>query len=376
MIIEVRKGHESTIEHVRELAADAGCFIDVIHGRGISDTIHIIGDARPLLSRQGYFADLPGVVNCWQITCDYKNIARTVEGSNGNVVECERRTVGIPGPDGHVRRVGNARHLFIVGPCTVQSSEQVLSIARSARKLGEEFGILDRIMLRGGAFKPRTRPTDFRGLGMDGIKLMDEAREESGLPYVTEVMDHNLVPEIAEHADVFQIGTRNAQDFDLLEAVGRARKPVVLKRGFGNEAAEWFSAAEYIANQGNLDIILCERGVKTLFAKEGYCRNTPDFNVIRYAREKTMLPVIFDPSHAAGNDRLVCDNLLASLAFQADGSITETIHDEAFRKHQLCDARQALVMEMYREIVAAMLKFEGSINGHLECIDEYFTARK
>jgi 3-deoxy-7-phosphoheptulonate synthase len=375
MIIEVHKGYENTVQCIRELAAEVGAFVDVIHGRGISDTIHIIGDARPLFGRQGYIADLPGVVNCWQITCDYKNIARTVEGSNGNVVELERRTISIPGPDGRVRKVGNAPHLFIVGPCTVQSSEQVLSIARAARKLGEELGIVDRIMLRGGAFKPRTRPTDFRGLGMEGIKLMDEAREESGLPYVTEVMDHNLVQEIAEHADMFQIGTRNAQDFDLLEAVGRSGKPVLLKRGFGNEAAEWFSAAEYIANQGNLDIVLCERGVKTLFAKEGYCRNTPDFNVIRYAREKTILPVIFDPSHAAGNDRFVCDNLMAAMAFQADGSITEAIHDEAFRKHQLCDARQALVMDMYREVVEAMLKFEENISGHLRRIDSYFAAR-
>jgi 3-deoxy-7-phosphoheptulonate synthase len=375
MIIEVRKGHESTVQHIRDLAAEVGVMVDVMHGRHISDTLHIIGDARPLLVRQGYIADLPGVVNCWQITCDYKNIARTVEGNNGEAIERERRTVHIPGPDGHVRYVGNAPHLFIVGPCTIQSFGQGVSIARAARKLGEELGIVDRIMLRGGAFKPRTRPTDFRGLGMEGIKLMDEVREESGLPYVTEVMDHNLVDEIAQHADMFQIGTRNAQDFDLLEAVGRSGKPVVLKRGFGNEAAEWFSAAEYIANQGNLDIVLCERGVKTLFAKEGYCRNTPDFNVIRHAREKTILPVIFDPSHAAGNDRLVCDNLMAAMAFQTDGSITETIHDEAFRKNQLCDARQALVMDMYREVVEAMLKFEKNIGGHLRRIDDYFVAR-
>ncbi len=375
MIIEIRKGHDDTIQHIRDLAAEVGVFIDIIHGHSISDTLHVIGDARPLLGRQGYIADLPGVEHCWQITCDYKNIARTVEGSNGEAVRRKRRTVIIPGPDGHVRKVGNAPHLFIVGPCTVQTSEQVLNIARTVRKLGEDLGIVDRIMLRGGAYKPRTRPTDFRGLGMEGIKLMDEAREQTGLPYVTEVMDHNLVEEIAAHADMLQIGTRNAQDFDLLEAVGRSGKPVMLKRGFGNEAAEWFSAGEYIANQGNLNIILCERGVKTLFAKEGYCRNTPDYNVIRHAREKTILPVVFDPSHAAGDDRLVCENLMGSMAFQADGSITETIHNEAFRKDQLCDARQALVIDMYREVVEAMLKFEQSINLHLQRIDSYFASR-
>lgn len=375
MIIEIRKDHDDTIQRLRELAKDTGVSVDMIYGQTLSDTLHVIGDARPLLSHQGYIRDLPGVINCWQITCDYKNITRIVAGKNGETVVRTRRTVHIPGPDGLVRKVGKAPHLFIVGPCTVQAPEQVLTIARAARQLGEEFGILDRIMLRGGAYKPRTRPTDFRGLGMDGIKMMDEARQETGLPYVTEIMDHTLVDELAEHADMFQIGTRNAQDFDLLEAVGRSGKPVLLKRGFGNEAAEWFSAAEYVANQGNLNIILCERGVKTLFAKAGYCRNTPDFNVIRHAHEKTMLPVIFDPSHAAGDDRIVCENLLAALAYQADGSITETIHTEDFRRHQLCDAQQALAMDMYREVVEAMLKFETTISGHLQRVDDYFAVR-
>ena len=217
------------------------------------------------------------------------------------------------------------------------------------------------MMIRGGAFKPRTNPTSWRGLGMRGIEMLDAAREETGIPYVTEVMDHNLVEQIGEHADMLQIGTRNAQNFDLLETVGRFGKPVIYKRGFGNEAKEWFNAAEYIANQGNLDIILCERGMKTLFTKGGYCRNQPDLNVIGHARRQTILPVIFDPSHVAGDHRFVAENFMASCGHLVDGTITESLHDEDFRSEQLCDAAQALHMERYANLVEAVLKFEEHI---------------
>lgn len=213
-------------------------------------------------------------------------------------------------------------------------------------------------------------------MGWDGIKLLDRVKEETGLPYVTEVMDHTMAEEVSKHADMIQIGTRNAQDFELLEAVGRTGKPVILKRGFGNEAIEWFSAAEYIANQGNLNIILCERGVKTLFIKEGYCRNTPDLNVITHAKNQTILPVIFDPSHVAGDDKIVVSNLLASLPFNPDGSITETLHVEEFRKEQMCDAAQALLMSLYEKTVEAILTYEEKIRPITDQVDSYFLERK
>jgi 3-deoxy-7-phosphoheptulonate synthase len=269
--------------------------------------------------------------------------------------------VEVRGLDGQGRRFGAGKHVFVVGPDSPQTLEQTLAVARQARALADRLGIADRMMLRGGAFKPRTSPTDWRGLGMKGIAMLDAAREETGMPYVTEVMDHNLVEEVGQHADMLQIGTRNAQNFDLLEAVGRFGKPVILKRGFGNEANEWFYAAEYIANQGNLDIVLCERGMKTLFTKGGYCRNQPDLNVIDHARKQTILPVIFDPSHVAGDHRIVAQNLLASCAHLVDGTITETLHDEAFRKEQLCDAAQALEMRLYERVVEAVLLFEEKI---------------
>ena len=160
---------------------------------------------------------------------------------------------------------------------------------------------------------------------------------------------------------MLQIGTRNAQNFDLLESVGRLGKPVILKRGFGNEIEEWFYAAEYVANQGNLNIALCERGMKTLFTKGGYCRNQPDLNAITFARKQTILPVIFDPSHVSGDYRIVPENLMASVAHLVDGTITETLHDEAFRQEQLCDAAQALTMESYAVLVEAVLTYEEKV---------------
>ncbi|HNI27841.1 MAG TPA: N-acetylneuraminate synthase family protein, partial [Leptospiraceae bacterium] len=305
----------------------------------------------------------------------YKNIAKVGAGKNGEVVHRPSRIVEVKGPDGLVRKIGGGKHIFLVGPDSPQSKEQTLTIAKQAVEIGKKYNILDRIILRGGAFKPRTRPTDWRGLGWEGIKILDEVKEETGLPYVTEVMDHTMAEEVAKHADMIQIGTRNAQDFELLEAVGKTKKPVILKRGFGNESEEWFSAAEYIANQGNLDIVLCERGVKTLFIKEGYCRNTPDFNVITHAKKKTILPVIFDPSHVAGDDKIVVQNLLGCLPFLADGSITETLHTEAFRKEQKCDAAQALVMSIYEKAVLSILEYEKTVQPIIKEMDNYFQNR-
>lgn len=361
MIIEVEKGRSTTVQQIRDLAARFGNRIEVTLGDGVYDTLHVVGDTRELEQRDGYISSLPGVRGTWNVASNYKNISRTISDERGDVHQRPRRPVEVAGLDGKPRRFGGGEHLFIVGPDSPQTLEQTLAIARMARQLGEDLGITHRIMLRGGAFKPRTRPIDWRGLGMKGIAMLDRAREETGLPYVTEIMDHNLVPEIAEHADMLQIGTRNAQNFDLLETVGRVGRPVILKRGFGNEALEWFSAAEYIANQGNLDIVLCERGMKTLFTKGGYCRNQPDLNVIGHARQQTVLPVIFDPSHVAGDHSIVAANLMAACAHGVDGTITETLHEEAFRSEQLCDARQALLMDHYRTVVEAVLAFEAHV---------------
>jgi 3-deoxy-7-phosphoheptulonate synthase len=372
MIIEFEKGRKSTVDQIRDLAARFGVRIEITEGDGVYSTIHVIGDPREFATREGYIRDLPGVRAAWRVSSDFKNIARVVKGQ-GAAVRRPRRVVEVKGLDGHVRRFGAGKHIFVVGPDSPQTMDQMLASARAARAIAERFGIVDRMMLRGGAFKPRTRPTDWRGLGMAGIAMLDAAREETGLPYATEVMDLVRAAEVAEHADVLQIGTRNAQNFDLLEAVGRLPRPVILKRGFGNEVSEWYYGAEYVANQGNLDIILCERGMKTLFTKGGYCRNQPDLNAITHARQVTVLPVIFDPSHAAGDHRIVPENLLASCGHLVDGSLTETIHDESFRKDQLCDAGQALLMDHYARVVEAVLAFEQHVQPHLVELEQLLT---
>lgn len=361
MIIEVEKGAQSTIAQVEDLASRFGNRIEITRGGGVYLTLHVIGDAREMAQREGYIRSLPGVRKAWRVSSGYKNIARQQSGEDETATQRERRVVEVKGLDGKVRRFGGGKHLFVVGPDSPQTTEQMMTLARQIKSLAEKFDIVDRVMIRGGAFKPRTRPTDWRGLGMQGIAMLDAAREETGIPYVTEIMDHNLVEEVGEHADMLQIGTRNAQNFDLLEEVGRLGKPAILKRGFGNEVNEWFHAAEYIANQGNLDIVLCERGMKTLYTKGGYCRNQPDLNVITHARKNTILPVIFDPSHVAGDHRIVGQNLLASCAHLVDGTITETLHDESFRKEQLCDAAQALEMGLYEKVVEAVLVFEEKV---------------
>ncbi|RHX87478.1 N-acetylneuraminate synthase family protein [Leptospira stimsonii] len=375
-IVELEKGHPETEAIIKELAKECGNQTEIIRGAAVSDTIHFIGDTRKVSEKEGYVKELPGVAKIWNVSIPYKNIAKTAAGKNGEVVHRETRIVEVKGPDGLVRKFGTGKHIFIVGPDSPQTYEQTLTIAKQAVELGKKYNILDRIIFRGGAFKPRTRPTDWRGLGWEGIALMDKVKAETGLPYVTEVMDHTMAEEVAKHADMIQIGTRNAQDFELLEAVGRTGKPVILKRGFGNEAVEWFSAAEYIANQGNLNIVLCERGVKTLFIKEGYCRNTPDLNVITHVKNQTILPVIYDPSHVAGDDKIVISNLLASLPFNPDGSITETLHVEEFRKEQMCDAAQALLMSIYEKAVQSILKYEEAIRPITDDVDSYFVKRK
>lgn len=376
MVIEIRKGFANTVQMIHGLAGRYGNTIETIHGGEIFDTLHCIGDVRNLADHQEYIANLPGVERVWRISSGFKNIARLVSDGKGKAVLREGRVVQVPGPDGLVREFGSGTHTFVAGPDSVQTEEQTLAQARWLKDFAHKHGIAHRVLFRAGAYKPRTRPTDFRGLGMEGIAILNRVREETGIPYVTEVMDHTLVEELAQHVDVFQIGTRNAQDFKLLEAVGKTGKPVILKRGFGNDAMEWFNAAEYIAIQGNLNIVLCERGVKTMFCKDGYNRYTPDFNVVRFAKEKTILPVVFDPSHAAGEDRLVVENLLASLAYQVDGSLTELIHDEDFRLHQLCDARQALLTDIYGEAVEATLQYERSIGPIQAKIDNYFRQRQ
>jgi 3-deoxy-7-phosphoheptulonate synthase len=238
---------------------------------------------------------------------------------------------------------GGERPVIIAGPCAVESREQTLELARMAKQAGAD-------MLRGGAYKPRTSPHDFQGLGLEGLKILRAASEETGLPVVTEVIDVRLVETVAEYADMIQIGSRSMQNYPLLVVVGRAGKPVLLKRGMAANLCEWLGAAEYIAQEGNLDIVLCERGIRASCSGE-YSRFSLDLNVVPAVREFTFLPVIVDPSHATGISSMVEFASRGAIEFGSDGLIIEIAAAPNGKAKPRCDADQAIDPETLQRIV-------------------------
>lgn len=238
---------------------------------------------------------------------------------------------------GHVV-LGGPRLGVIAGPCSIESLDQALEAARAVKQAGAT-------VFRGGAFKPRTSPYDFQGLGEEGLRILIQAREETGLPIVTEVMDVRQVRLVAEQADALQIGARNMQNFDLLKEVGRANKPVILKRGLAATAQEWLRAAEYVAASGNLNIILCERGIRTF---ETETRYTLDLGIMAWAKLETHLPVIADPSHATGTHKLVPQMALAAVAAGADGLMIE-VHPHP--DQALSDGPQSLTPKNFQRLM-------------------------
>ena len=242
-------------------------------------------------------------------------------------------------------RFGSDVPVVIAGPCAVESERQMIAVAFSVKAAGAD-------MLRGGAFKPRTSPHDFQGLGLEGLKILRAASDLTGLPVVTEVLDVRLVELVSHYADMLQIGSRSMQNYPLLAEAGRSGKPVLLKRGMAASLCEWLGAAEYIANEGNLNIVLCERGIKTHTAGE-YSRYTLDLNVIPAVHAETFLPVIVDPSHATGVSSRVEQASRAAIEFGSDGLMIEVSHWErdSGRPRPLCDADQAISPETLGRIV-------------------------
>lgn len=236
-------------------------------------------------------------------------------------------------------QIGGQKIVMIAGPCAVEGEEAICEAAGEVLKAGAD-------MLRGGAYKPRTSPYSFQGMGTAGIEALVAAREKTGLPIVTELMSAEHLDEFIENVDIIQIGARNMQNFDLLKAVGRTNKPVLLKRGLANTIEEWIMAAEYIMAEGNPNVIFCERGVRTF---EKYTRNTLDLAVIPILKERTHLPVIIDPSHATGDWRLVEAQALGAIAAGADGLIIEVHPDPA---HAWSDGAQSLKPEKYADLVS------------------------
>jgi len=231
-------------------------------------------------------------------------------------------------------RFGGVRPVVIAGPCAVESYEQTLAVAHAVKAAGAE-------MLRGGAFKPRTSPHDFQGLGMEGLRILREVGRQTGLPVVTEVMDPRLVETVGEYADMLQIGSRNMQNYPLLIEAGKSGKPVLLKRGMAASLCEWLGAAEYIAKEGNLEIVLCERGIKAYPSGE-YTRNVLDLNVIPAVKAEAFLPVIADPSHATGIAAMVEGASRAAIEFGSDGLLIEVACDHVGAARPKCDAVQAI----------------------------------
>ncbi|MFL1378549.1 MULTISPECIES: 3-deoxy-7-phosphoheptulonate synthase [unclassified Nocardiopsis] len=322
MVIVMAPGATSgDIDAIVELVASSGGEAYVT--RGVSRTIiGLVGDVER-------FQDLglaakPGVADVLRISAPYKLVSR--ENHDSRTVVSVR---GVP--------IGGDNVTVIAGPCAVETPEQTLAAARMALEAGAS-------LLRGGAYKPRTSPYAFQGLGEAGLRILADVREETGMPIVTEVVDAADVELVASYADMLQIGTRNMQNFALLQAAGAAGKPVLLKRGMSATIEEWLMAAEYIAQQGNLDIVLCERGIRTF---EKATRNTLDISAVPVAQSLSHLPVIVDPSHSGGKRSLVLPLSRAAVAVGADGVIVD-VHPHP--ETALCDGPQALVQEDLAEL--------------------------
>ena len=271
------------------------------------------------------FESLPGVFEVIPVTHGYKLVSREVKPED-TVVEI-----------GDVR-VGGKELVIAAGPCAVESLEQILTVARGVKEAGAR-------LLRGGAFKPRTSPYSFQGLGEEGLKILAAAREETGLPVVTEVLDPEGVDLVEHYADVIQIGARNMQNFSLLKRCGKASKPVLLKRGLAATLEEFLMSAEYILAEGNYDVILCERGVRTF---SDFSRNTLDLAVVPAVKTRSHLPIVVDPSHGTGRRDQVTAMSRGAVAVGADGLLVEVHHDP---DTALSDGPQSLTPGMFATLM-------------------------
>jgi 3-deoxy-7-phosphoheptulonate synthase len=286
--------------------------------------VGITGNHGPIPSEE--FEDLPGVAEAIPVSKPYKLVSREVKPDN-SIVEVR----GVP--------VGGEELVLCAGPCSVESREQILAAAEAVKAAGAR-------LLRGGAYKPRTSPYAFQGLGEEGLKLLAEAREATGLGVVTEAVDVETIDLVERYADCIQIGARNMQNFSLLRRAGRSRKPVLLKRGMSSTLEEFLMAAEYILSEGNYNVILCERGVRT-FAD--HTRNTLDLSVVPAVQRLSHLPIIVDPSHGTGKRDKVHPMALAAVAAGASGLIVE-VHPAPDRA--LSDGYQSLYPEQFRMLAA------------------------
>ena len=328
VVVMERNAGKAEIEQVQERLRQAGFNIHL--SQGVERTIiGAIGDRSQV--DLGFLEALPGVEKVVPVLRPFKLTSR--EFKNDDTVVAVRD-----------RKIGDGGIQIIAGPCAVESREKYLEVAVSVKEAGAT-------MLRGGAFKPRTSPYSFQGLEEEGLKILAEARELTGLPVITEVMDQRSVELVARYADVLQIGARNMQNFFLLREVGQINKPIVLKRGPSATLEEWIMAAEYVVSSGNTQVIMCERGIRTF---ETYARNTLDLSAVTALKRLTHLPVIVDPSHGTGKWRLVEPMALAAVAAGCDGLMIEVHQNPA---EALSDGPQSLTPQNFAHLMSRLDKF-------------------
>jgi 3-deoxy-7-phosphoheptulonate synthase len=333
MIIVLRAGAtEQDVRQIEETIKGSGLTAHI--SRGVERTIiGAIGDERKLDPEA--FEGLPVVEKVLRILAPFKIVSREFQKEN-TVITVNGKSVG-----------GKALAL-VAGPCSVEGRDMMVGLAERVASAGATF-------LRGGAFKPRTSPYAFQGLGEEGLKFLAEARERTGLPVATELMDPRDIDLVARYADVIQIGARNMQNFRLLTEVGKLDKPVILKRGMSATIQEWLMSAEYIASEGNRKIILCERGIRTY---ETATRNTFDVSAIPVVKALSHLPVIADPSHAAGKMALVEPLAAAAIAAGADGLMIEVHHQP---EKALSDGPQSLKPDAFAQVIGRLRKVAGAV---------------
>ncbi|MFC1807661.1 3-deoxy-7-phosphoheptulonate synthase [Candidatus Omnitrophota bacterium] len=334
MIVVLRSdATEAQIKHIISKVKKLG--LKPMISRGTERTIiGVIGDEDILRSQP--IEVVPGVEKVMPVLSPYKLVSREFKQEN-SIVDA--------GPNA---KFGSKKIIIAAGPCSVESYESLLKIAKAAKKAGAT-------MLRGGAFKPRTSPYSFQGLGEEGLKYLNQVGKSVGLSVVTELMDVRHIDLVEQYADVIQIGARNMQNFDLLKEIGHSKKPVMLKRGMMSTVKEWLMSAEYILASGNFNVILCERGIRTF---ENSTRFTMDVNAIPLAKQLSHLPVIADPSHATGKWNLVTPAAKAAIAAGADGLIVE-VHTNP--EEALSDGVQSLLPEKFSDMVSEVGKIAKAV---------------
>lgn len=326
-MIIVMKSHatENQIQSLKKRLEDTGCQVHVSVGENYC-ILGLVGDTSGINASQIEAEE--NVEKVVRVQGPYKRANRLFHPDD-TVVKVEERTIG------------GKELAIIAGPCAVESEEQLLTIAQDVREMGANF-------LRGGAYKPRTSPYSFQGMKEEGLKILKEAKRITGLPIVTEVLSVQLVDVVQQYADVLQIGARNMQNFELLKEVGKTNKPVLLKRGMSATVEELLMSAEYIMSEGNENVILCERGIRTF---ETYTRNTLDLSAVLAIKKLSHLPVIVDPSHASGKWWMVAPLAKAAVAVGADGLEIEVHHDPANARS---DGEQSIKPEKFKALIAAL----------------------